>query len=61
MHVSASAPIWDSRHQARARHLRRADDLGLGNKLDFSFSGPRGTRLARLVQDRHIEIGAIHT
>jgi len=36
-------------------------ERGLARKLDFSFSGPQGSRLARLVQDRQIEIGAIHT
>ncbi|MET0919116.1 MAG: malonate decarboxylase subunit alpha [Burkholderiales bacterium] len=36
-------------------------EQGLVKKVDFSFSGPQGTRLAKLVQDRKIEIGAIHT
>jgi malonate decarboxylase alpha subunit len=36
-------------------------ERGIASKLDFSFSGPQGSRLARLVQDRQIEIGAIHT
>jgi malonate decarboxylase alpha subunit len=36
-------------------------ERGIASKLDFSFSGPQGARLARLVQDRQIEIGAIHT
>ena len=36
-------------------------ERGIASKLDFSFSGPQGGRLARLVQDRQIEIGAIHT
>lgn len=36
-------------------------ERGLARRLDFSFSGPQGGRLARLVQDRQIEIGAIHT
>ncbi|MFZ5511470.1 MAG: malonate decarboxylase subunit alpha [Pseudomonadota bacterium] len=36
-------------------------ERGLAKKLDFSFSGPQGTRLAKLVQTRRIEIGAIHT
>lgn len=30
-------------------------------KLDFSFSGPQGARLAALVAQERIEIGAIHT
>uniref|UniRef100_UPI002610335C malonate decarboxylase subunit alpha n=1 Tax=uncultured Azohydromonas sp. TaxID=487342 RepID=UPI002610335C len=36
-------------------------DLGLAAKLDFSFSGPQGARLAKLVSAGRIEIGAIHT
>lgn len=36
-------------------------ERGLASRLDFSFSGPQAGRLARLVQDRRIEIGAIHT
>jgi len=36
-------------------------ERGLANRLDFSFSGPQGTRLAKLVQEQRIEIGAIHT
>jgi malonate decarboxylase alpha subunit len=36
-------------------------ERGLAKRLDFSFSGPQGARLARLVQDSRIEIGAIHT
>lgn len=34
---------------------------GIAKRLDFSFSGPQGARLARLVADKRIEIGAIHT
>jgi malonate decarboxylase alpha subunit len=36
-------------------------ERGLANRLDFSFSGPQGARLAKLVQEQRIEIGAIHT
>jgi malonate decarboxylase alpha subunit len=36
-------------------------DNGVASKLDFSFSGPQGARLARLVSDGRIQIGAIHT
>jgi len=36
-------------------------ERGLANRLDFSFSGPQGTRLAKLVQEQRIEIGSIHT
>ncbi|MES2944188.1 MAG: malonate decarboxylase subunit alpha [Pseudomonadota bacterium] len=34
---------------------------GIASKLDFSFSGPQGARLARLIAAGRIEIGAIHT
>jgi malonate decarboxylase alpha subunit len=36
-------------------------DLGIASRLDFSFSGPQGGRLAKLVAEGRIEIGAIHT
>ena len=36
-------------------------DNGIASRLDFSFSGPQGTRLAKLVAQRRIQIGAIHT
>jgi malonate decarboxylase alpha subunit len=36
-------------------------DNGIAAKLDFSFSGPQGARLAKLVAEGRIEIGAIHT
>jgi malonate decarboxylase alpha subunit len=34
---------------------------GIARRLDFSFSGPQGARLAKLVASGGIEIGAIHT
>ena len=34
---------------------------GIATKLDFSFSGPQGARLARLASGGRIAIGAIHT
>ena len=34
---------------------------GIARRLDFSFSGPQGARLAKLVSTGGIEIGAIHT
>jgi malonate decarboxylase alpha subunit len=34
---------------------------GVASRLDFSFSGPQAARLARLVSEGRIEIGAIHT
>ncbi len=36
-------------------------ERGIARRLDFSFSGPQGARLARLVRAGRIEIGAIHT
>ena len=36
-------------------------ERGIARKLDFSFSGPQAGRLAKLVQEERIEIGAIHT
>jgi malonate decarboxylase alpha subunit len=36
-------------------------ELGVASRLDFSFSGPQGARLAKLVADGRITIGAIHT
>ena len=34
---------------------------GIARRLDFSFSGPQASRLAKLVSAGAIEIGAIHT
>ncbi len=34
---------------------------GIANRLDFSFSGPQGARLAKLASAGQIQIGAIHT
>ena len=36
-------------------------DKGIAEQLDFSFSGPQATRLARLASSGRIKIGAIHT
>lgn len=36
-------------------------EKGIANRLDFSFSGPQGARLARLASAGRINIGAIHT
>lgn len=36
-------------------------ERGIARRLDFSFSGPQGARLAKLVAAGQIEIGAIHT
>ena len=36
-------------------------ERGIASKLDFSFSGPQGARLARLTSEGAMDIGAIHT
>ena len=36
-------------------------ELGIASKLDFSFSGPQAQRLAQLVLQGKLRIGAIHT
>ncbi|XHS76946.1 malonate decarboxylase subunit alpha [Burkholderiaceae bacterium UC74_6] len=36
-------------------------ELGIASRLDFSFSGPQGARLAKLVSQGGVQIGAIHT
>ncbi len=36
-------------------------ETGIATRLDFSFSGPQGGRLAKLVREGRIQIGAIHT
>lgn len=36
-------------------------ETGIASRLDFSFSGPQGARLARLASGGRIAIGAIHT
>jgi malonate decarboxylase alpha subunit len=33
----------------------------IANRVDFSFSGPQAVRLAKMVSDGRIQIGAIHT
>jgi malonate decarboxylase alpha subunit len=36
-------------------------ELGIAKKVDFSFAGPQSLRLAQLLEDGKIEVGAIHT
>ncbi len=36
-------------------------ESGIASKLDFSFSGPQSARLAQMVSQGQIQIGAIHT
>jgi malonate decarboxylase alpha subunit len=45
---------------ALPEHLDFFED-GIASKLDFSFSGPQGARLASLVAQQRIQIDAIHT
>jgi malonate decarboxylase alpha subunit len=45
---------------SRAEHL----DLfqkGIARKIDFAFAGPQSLRIAQLLEDGQIELGAIHT
>lgn len=36
-------------------------ERGIARRLDFCYSGPQGLRMARLVTEGRIELGAIHT
>ncbi|MBB6143122.1 malonate decarboxylase alpha subunit [Silvibacterium bohemicum] len=36
-------------------------ELGIAKKIDFSFAGPQSLRVAQLLEDGVLEIGAIHT
>ena len=36
-------------------------DKGIAKKIDFSFSGPQAGRMAKMIRDGSIELGAIHT
>lgn len=36
-------------------------DRGIARRLDYSYSGPQSTRIARLLASGKIELGAIHT
>jgi malonate decarboxylase alpha subunit len=36
-------------------------ERGIAGRVDFSFSGPQALRLAQMVEDRRVTIGAIHT
>jgi malonate decarboxylase alpha subunit len=36
-------------------------ERGIASEVDFSFSGPQALRLAQMVADRRVHIGAIHT
>ena len=45
---------------SRPEHLTLFE-LGIAKKVDFSFAGPQSLRLAELLEDDKIEVGAIHT
>jgi malonate decarboxylase alpha subunit len=45
---------------SRPEHLGLFEE-GIARKVDFSFAGPQSLRLAQLLEDGQIEIGAIHT
>ncbi|WP_009523325.1 malonate decarboxylase subunit alpha [Imbroritus primus] len=45
---------------ALASHLD-VFERGIARKLDFCYSGEQGVRMARLIKDGRIEVGAIHT
>src|SRR6516225_9957903 len=45
---------------ALAEHLT-VFERGIANRLDFAFAGPQSRRLAELVTNGSVKIGAIHT
>ena len=45
---------------SRPEHLTFFE-LGIARKIDFSFAGPQSLRVAQLLEDGVLEIGAIHT
>ncbi len=45
---------------SRPEHLTLFE-RGIARKLDFSFAGPQSVRLAQLLEDGKLEIGAIYT
>jgi malonate decarboxylase alpha subunit len=45
---------------SRPEHLT-VFELGIAKKVDFSFAGPQSLRVAQLLEDGVLEIGAIHT
>src|SRR5271165_2075119 len=54
----------EGNNQKQADFLSRALVLferGIARKLDLSFAGPQSVRLAQLLEDGKLEIGAIHT
>src|SRR6202453_2719862 len=45
---------------SRPEHLTLFE-LGIAKKVDFAFAGPQSLRVAQLLEDGIVEIGAIHT
>src|SRR5262249_58421513 len=45
---------------SRPEHLTLFE-RGISRKLDFAYAGPQSVRLAQLLEDGKLEIGAIHT
>lgn len=45
---------------SRPEHLTLFE-TGIAKKVDFAFAGPQSLRVAQLLEDRALEIGAIHT
>src|ERR1700745_3300596 len=45
---------------SRPEHLTLFE-LGIAKKVDFAFAGPQSLRVAQLLEDGVLEIGAIHT
>jgi malonate decarboxylase alpha subunit len=45
---------------SRPEHLTLFE-LGIAHKIDFAFAGPQSLRVAQLLEDHVLEIGAIHT
>ena len=45
---------------SRPEHLTLFE-RGIAHRVDFSYAGPQSLRLAQLLEDRKLEIGAIHT
>src|SRR3981081_405374 len=45
---------------SRPEHLDLFEN-GVARKIDFAYAGPQSLRIAQLLEDRRLEIGAIHT
>ncbi len=45
---------------SRPEHLTLFE-RGIARRIDFAFAGPQSVRLAQLLEDKKLEIGAIHT